>query len=237
MYDRPWSQLATRGDSYASQTSTAMEGACLCGQARYRLGQSRALARPSTAGHSITSSARTSTAWGILDSQRLGGLQVDDQFKFGWLFDWQVTGLGALEDLVDVGRRAAIAVVGVHTQAEKMPRLKRTASRVRCRGDAAPGRKSEICWARRKVTRPTSTSAPGNLIRELITDKALSMSLTLRMSTISRLNPSFCAYAVCSVTLASHRRILDMPTGEAPGTIAFNNARRWPRIWRCPQNC
>ena len=29
------------------------------------------------------------------------GFQVDDEFKLSWLFDGQVGGLGALEDLVD----------------------------------------------------------------------------------------------------------------------------------------
>src|SRR5215475_7606085 len=35
-----------------------------------------------------------------------GGLEVDDQVELRWLLHGQVTGLGALEDLVDVARGA-----------------------------------------------------------------------------------------------------------------------------------
>src|SRR5262249_30440918 len=38
------------------------------------------------------------------EAERLGGLHVDDEIKFRGLLDGQVSGLGALEDLVNVGR-------------------------------------------------------------------------------------------------------------------------------------
>ena len=41
-------------------------------------------------------------ATGDRQAERLGGLEVDHQLKLGGLLDRQVTGLGALEDLVDV---------------------------------------------------------------------------------------------------------------------------------------
>jgi hypothetical protein len=44
------------------------------------------------------------------EAQRLGGLQVDDQLKFRGLLHRQVGGLGALEDLVHIGGRAAPAL-------------------------------------------------------------------------------------------------------------------------------
>jgi hypothetical protein len=48
--------------------------------------------------YSITSSARCSTDCGTANAKRLGGLQIDDQFEFGRLLDWQIAGLGALQD-------------------------------------------------------------------------------------------------------------------------------------------
>jgi hypothetical protein len=39
------------------------------------------------------------------EAEGLGGLQVDDQLERCRLLDWQIAGLGALEDLVDgIGR-------------------------------------------------------------------------------------------------------------------------------------
>ena len=43
-------------------------------------------------------------------AKRFGGLQINDQLKFGRLLNWQVAGLLALEDAVDVGTRASIKV-------------------------------------------------------------------------------------------------------------------------------
>jgi hypothetical protein len=37
-----------------------------------------------------------------LEAERLGGLEVDDQLELGRLLDWQVGGLGAFKNLVDV---------------------------------------------------------------------------------------------------------------------------------------
>jgi len=41
-------------------------------------------------------------------ADRLGGLQVDDKQEFGWLLDREISGLGALQDFVDItgGNRA-----------------------------------------------------------------------------------------------------------------------------------
>ena len=36
-------------------------------------------------------------------AERLGGLQIDDQLERRRLLDWQIGGLGALEDFSDVG--------------------------------------------------------------------------------------------------------------------------------------
>jgi hypothetical protein len=35
------------------------------------------------------------------EAERLGGLQVDDQFELGWLLRGQVGRLNALEDLIE----------------------------------------------------------------------------------------------------------------------------------------
>src|SRR5713101_7270832 len=42
--------------------------------------------------------------WRDRQAEGLGGLEVDDQLELRRLLDGQVGGLGALEDLVDVGR-------------------------------------------------------------------------------------------------------------------------------------
>ena len=51
--------------------------------------------------HSITSSALASSVAGIVEAERLGGLEVDHQFELGRLLDRQVGRLGALENLVN----------------------------------------------------------------------------------------------------------------------------------------
>src|SRR6185503_8700367 len=45
--------------------------------------------------------------WWDRQSERLRGLEVDDQFELRRLLDWEVGGLGVLQDLVDVGRGLA----------------------------------------------------------------------------------------------------------------------------------
>ena len=47
--------------------------------------------------HSITSSARPSSGSGMVEAERLGGLEVDDHLNFGGLLHRQVGGLLALE--------------------------------------------------------------------------------------------------------------------------------------------
>ena len=55
--------------------------------------------------HSITSSARTSSAGGTVEAERLRGLEVDDRFVLGRRLHRKVGGLGAAQDAVDIGRR------------------------------------------------------------------------------------------------------------------------------------
>jgi hypothetical protein len=40
-----------------------------------------------------------------VEAERLGCLEVDYKLKSGRLLDWQVGGLGALEDFVNMARR------------------------------------------------------------------------------------------------------------------------------------
>ena len=60
--------------------------------------------------HSITSSARASSVGGTVEAERLGGLEVDDQFEFGRRLHRQVGRLLALEDAVDVAGGAPVLV-------------------------------------------------------------------------------------------------------------------------------
>src|SRR5258706_11948750 len=43
-------------------------------------------------------------------SERLGGIEVHDQLELGRLLDRQVRRIRALEDMIDIGRRAPIEV-------------------------------------------------------------------------------------------------------------------------------
>ncbi len=49
-------------------------------------------------------------------TERLRGFQVDDQFELGWLLNWKITGLRALENLVDVLSRRAMKRREVRTE-------------------------------------------------------------------------------------------------------------------------
>src|SRR2546429_8563423 len=48
-----------------------------------------------------------------------GSLEIDDEIEFGGLLDWEVSRLRALEDLVDVGGRAAVEVGNVGSVAQE----------------------------------------------------------------------------------------------------------------------
>ena len=52
--------------------------------------------------HSITSSARASSVGGIVEAERLGGRQVDDQIELGRLLDREVGRLRPAQNLVDI---------------------------------------------------------------------------------------------------------------------------------------
>src|SRR5262245_17212057 len=55
--------------------------------------------------------------WRKLDTERLGGLQINDQLEFGWLLDGQLAGMSAFEHLareypglaIDLGNAGAVA--------------------------------------------------------------------------------------------------------------------------------
>ena len=60
--------------------------------------------------HSITSSARASSVGGTVEAERLGGLEIDDQFVLGRRLHRQVGRLLALEDAIDVAGGAPVLV-------------------------------------------------------------------------------------------------------------------------------
>ena len=66
-----------------------------------------------------------------LETERLGGLEVDDQLELCWLLDGQVSGFRAFEDLVHVHGRTAEQVEVIGTVADEcsglgvLPRLSR----------------------------------------------------------------------------------------------------------------
>ena len=57
--------------------------------------------------HSITSSARASSVGGIVEAERLGGLEIDDEIEFGRLLDRDIGGLRARAESCRHNRRRA----------------------------------------------------------------------------------------------------------------------------------
>jgi hypothetical protein len=66
----------------------------------------RLMHRSKQRGHSITWSARASNVGGTVRPDACDVFQVNDQLKFDWLLDGQVSGLTTLEDLLRVAGSA-----------------------------------------------------------------------------------------------------------------------------------
>src|SRR5439155_17477767 len=67
------------------------------------------------------------------ESERLGGLEVDDQLELGRLLDGQIPGLRTLENLVHVGGGAAVQVRKVRAIGHETPGIHSLPPRVHCR--------------------------------------------------------------------------------------------------------
>src|ERR1700738_3016328 len=46
--------------------------------------------------------------WRDGEAERRGGFEINDQLEFRWLLDWQIGGLCAFEDLIDINGDAAL---------------------------------------------------------------------------------------------------------------------------------
>ena len=62
------------------------------------------------AAYSITSSARASNGRRHVEAERLGGLEVDQQFVLCWRLHRQIGGLLTLEDAVNIAGRSSVLV-------------------------------------------------------------------------------------------------------------------------------
>jgi hypothetical protein len=58
-------------------------------------------------------------------AERLGGLEIDHQFKFGWLLNREICRTDALEDAVNIGCRLRVRGDGVHHRMSSRPGLGR----------------------------------------------------------------------------------------------------------------
>ena len=76
-----------------------------------------------TVAHSITSSARTSSDWRDFEAERLGCLEVDDQFELGRELNGQIGDWGAFEYLVHVGCGATKTVLKINSIANEPARF------------------------------------------------------------------------------------------------------------------
>ena len=77
-----------------------------------------------TVAHSITSSARASSVGGTVETERFGGLEVDDQLELRRLLDRQVGRLGTFENAIHEIGRASIQTENVHSIANEAARLR-----------------------------------------------------------------------------------------------------------------
>ena len=50
--------------------------------------------------------------WWEFKAKRLGGLEIDDELKLGWLLHWQISGLLASDDPGNIGPGSAMGVHG-----------------------------------------------------------------------------------------------------------------------------
>ena len=69
--------------------------------------------------HSITSSARASSVGGMVEAERLGGLEVDHQLELGWLQNRKIGRFLALEDSPGVSSGLPIAFGNVRSVAHQ----------------------------------------------------------------------------------------------------------------------
>jgi hypothetical protein len=71
--------------------------------------------------YSITSSASASRFVGNVETESLGGLEVDDELEFCGLLDRQIAGLRAAEDAHDVSRHQTIDIGRVRGLGDEPP--------------------------------------------------------------------------------------------------------------------
>ena len=96
--------------------------------------------------YSITSSARASSVGGIVEAERLGGLEIDDQFVLGRRLHRQVGGLLALEDAIDIAGRAPVLIDDVRPVGDQAAAGDEVAFVVD-RGQPVPGRQRDDQFA------------------------------------------------------------------------------------------
>src|ERR1700752_531149 len=98
--------LSATTNTRSEQSSPASAGP---GQRAARRGGQGSLWRRTHAGQSLDQLIRLEQhRWRDRQAERLRRREVDDELKLGGLLDGQVAGLGALEDLVDVGGGAPV---------------------------------------------------------------------------------------------------------------------------------
>src|SRR5262245_39423724 len=98
-------------------------------------------------------------------TERLGGLQVDDQFKLGRLRDWQVRWLFALENSTDVDASLPISVSSIRSVARKTANRNELASLINRRQSLScrPPRKL-FCPRIEELTSSNNESAYSKLV-------------------------------------------------------------------------
>ena len=81
--------------------------------------------------------------WNV-ETERLGGLEIDHQLELGRLHDWQIVGFGAAEDFAGIDASLAIGIRQAGSGADQSAGFSELAERIDCRQARTRDRADDI---------------------------------------------------------------------------------------------